>query len=185
MNDAQAREIRTMDEGSREDLADVIQNLFIAELLKPSKEIWIVSPWISDVEIIDNRTGRFLGLLPDAPQRWIRLSEIFTKIIERQGTVRLVTRPNNEKQEYYRNEQFVTQLVQNLTTDGNESRFKFNYSEKLHEKGLLTDKILLSGSMNFTFNGLRKLEEHISVTNDGSDLASASISFQRHWGDND
>ena len=41
-------------------LKELMQNIFVAELLNPSQKlVWIVSPWVSDVPLIDNRGGNF------------------------------------------------------------------------------------------------------------------------------
>ena len=78
------RTIRTSTSAAREELADALQGLFVAELLAPSQPLYIITPWISDVPLIDNRTARFSGLLPDLPQRWIRLSELLLKHMDGQ-----------------------------------------------------------------------------------------------------
>ena len=179
------RTILSMEDGSREDLADAIQNLFISELLKPSSEVWLVSPWVTDVEVIDNRTGNFLGLLPDFPKRWIRLTEVVSEIISRDALVNLVTRPHNRESDNFRNEQFVSQLIARVTTDGNQDRLRTIFSENLHIEGLLTDSIFLSGSMNFTFYGLRKSEELIRITSDENEIANAKLGFRQYWGNDD
>ena len=72
------RSLRTSAFSSRDELADALQALFIGELLSPSTPLWIVTPWISDVVIVDNRAGRFAGLLPDMPTRMIRLADTFS-----------------------------------------------------------------------------------------------------------
>ena len=180
-----SRQILSMENGSREDLADAIQNIFVAELLNPSSEIWLVSPWVSDVNVIDNRTGKFTGLLPDFPQRWIHLTEVLSEIISRKSSVNLVTRPNAKGSDNSRNEQFFTQLTNRVAGDGNQNRLRTVFSSDLHIKGLLTDKIFLSGSMNFTFFGLRKSEELIRISATESEIATASLSFRQYWNSDD
>ena len=36
-------------------IIDLIQSLLVLELIKPSKTIWVGSPWISDIQLFDNR----------------------------------------------------------------------------------------------------------------------------------
>ena len=52
-----ARSLRTTAFASREELADALQCVFVSEVLVPSTPLWIITPWISDVPIIDNRAG--------------------------------------------------------------------------------------------------------------------------------
>jgi hypothetical protein len=40
----------------RQALADVLTSFLLAELLTPSQPLWLISAWISDVEILDNRS---------------------------------------------------------------------------------------------------------------------------------
>ena len=55
---------------------DFLQSLFVAELIRPSRRLWISSPWISDVEIVDNRARQFGTLCPDWPATRIRLTRV-------------------------------------------------------------------------------------------------------------
>ena len=48
----------------RESLADVLATCFISELLVPSKPLWLISAWISDIDVIDNGAGAFESLVP-------------------------------------------------------------------------------------------------------------------------
>ena len=61
---------------------DLLQNIFVAELLSPSSCLWLVSPWVSDIPVIDNRTNGFLSFEP----RWVRslvsLSQVLAKLLE-------------------------------------------------------------------------------------------------------
>lgn len=39
------------------EVLDVLSSLLVAEIAQPSAELWIVSPWITDLDLLDNRTG--------------------------------------------------------------------------------------------------------------------------------
>lgn len=169
------RNLRTSALSSREELADALQTLFIAELLDPSNPLWIVTPWISDVVILDNRAGRFTGLLPDIPQRPIRLAEILQAQLERGGAIVIATRPDDH------NRGFIEHLTARASEGGLDGALTCQYSADLHEKGLLTQHLLLSGSMNLTYNGLRRLEESILVTGDADAVARARHAYEDRW----
>lgn len=170
------RTIRTSASAAREELADALQGLFVAELLAPSQPLWMVTPWISDVPLIDNRTGRFSGLLPDLPQRWIRLSEVLLKHMTRGGTVVIACRPIPH------NKSFSGRLERSCAEHGLVPRLRVRLEEDLHEKGVLTKNLLLSGSMNLTFNGLRRLEESIVISADPNRVARTLLDYQDRWG---
>jgi hypothetical protein len=44
---------------------DLLQSLFAAELISPSRKLWLFFAWISDVEILDNLARQFAVLEPD------------------------------------------------------------------------------------------------------------------------
>ena len=51
----------------------LLQALFSAELLVPSRRLWLVSPWISDIPILDNTAAGFSMLGPLWGRSWVRL----------------------------------------------------------------------------------------------------------------
>ena len=59
-------------------LKELLVNLFIAELIDPSPKVWFVSPWISDLTIIDNSSGSFNSLNPDWNGKKVLLTTILT-----------------------------------------------------------------------------------------------------------
>ena len=61
------REFKTAT-GTPKIIKELLQMIFAAELLKASqKPIWIVSPWLSNGEVFDNRSGYFTEINPDWP----------------------------------------------------------------------------------------------------------------------
>jgi hypothetical protein len=171
-----SRSLRTSAFSSREELADALQALFVAELLAPSKPLWIITPWISDVVVVDNRTGRLTGLLPDMPRRPIRLAETLLSHMQRGGTVVVACRPDDH------NRIFTERLTERAADGGSGDRLICRYAVDLHEKGILTHHLLLSGSMNLTYNGLRRLEESILLTDDNDAVARARHAYEDRWG---
>ena len=62
-------------------LQELLQAIFVSELLVPSQnEIWIVSPWISDIPIIDNSSAGYDIINPDWRGRLIKLSEVLVQM---------------------------------------------------------------------------------------------------------
>lgn len=171
-----SRVVRTSAVASREELADALQNLFLAELLQPSAPLWIVTPWISDVGVIDNRTGAFNGLVSDLPLRPLRLSEVLALQMARGGQVVVGCRPDPH------NVAFIDHLTFAAQTLNARTRFRRRYAEELHEKGILSEHAMLAGSMNLTYNGLRRLEESISITDDADAMARARHAYEDRWG---
>lgn len=78
-----ARTLRRGHTRTSEDLRALLQAVFIGELLAPSQEIWLVSPWVSDIGVVNNTDGAFTGLEPSWGARHVRLSEILLRLAAR------------------------------------------------------------------------------------------------------
>jgi hypothetical protein len=159
------------------ELADALQCVFVSEILVPSTPLWLVTPWISDVPIIDNRSGRFAGLIPALPERWIRLGEIIEQQLTRGGSLVVACRPDDH------NRSFTDQVQRRAREIGRAQRVRVIQAPELHEKGILSATALLSGSMNLTYNGLRKLEEVVHLTDETDAVARARAAYQDRWGE--
>lgn len=170
------RHLRTSAFSSREELIDALQGLFVAELLAPSTPLWLVTPWISDVPLLDNRSGLFAGLLPDLPRRWVRLGELLLQQMARGGTVVIACRPDAH------NHRFTGQFKKRAADLGLDTRLVLRSAVDLHEKGILTSDVLLSGSMNLTYNGLRRLEEAVVLTDNADSVSRARHAYEDRWG---
>ena len=170
------RTLRTTATASREELADALQNVFIAEALRPSRPLWIVTPWISDVPLVDNRPGRFADLLHGLPWRLLRLGELLGHQLLRGGSIVIACRPDSH------NTNFTTVLTRHAEEMSVGQRLRVRFSSELHEKGILTDRLLLSGSMNLTYNGLRHLEESVFLTDSEDTIARTRLEYQERWG---
>ncbi|MBN3959439.1 phospholipase D-like domain-containing protein DpdK [Nostoc sp. NMS8] len=71
---------------SSRQIPDLLQTIFVAELIIPSQCVWLVSPWISDIPVIDNTANTFLCLEPSWSRSRIRLSQVLATLAERGTT---------------------------------------------------------------------------------------------------
>jgi hypothetical protein len=149
-------------------IPDLLQAIFVAELAEPSNCLWIVSPWISDIPLIDNRANAFLTLEPSWPRGKIRLSQVLSVLVDRGATVRVITRPSIPS-----NQSFL-QRVQGLV--------HITETSDLHEKGVLGSQFYLSGSMNFTYLGITLNEEVLHYETNDEVIAEHTIIFTQRWG---
>src|SRR5262245_46950128 len=120
---------------SRNGARELLQIVFAAELLNPSRCLWIVSPWLRDIPVLDNSTGSFLYLCSDFPQTEIRLSRVLRELIQRGTTVVIATRPDAGNQH----------VVEGLRGIGNQNAFHFHERSELHAKGIVGDRYSLIG----------------------------------------
>lgn len=167
------RRLATRGGGATRSLDELIETVLISELIAPSPDLWLLSPWISDIPVVDNRAGEVISLIPWAPARVLRLTEVLVEIARRQCTVRVLVRDDPKNQ----------QVVDRLTASTfEEIPLEVRIVENLHDKGLLTSRVHVQGSMNFTHFGRTVNEEGIVVTSDRDEVARARLSFQERFG---
>jgi len=133
-------------------VADCIGSLFALELLSPSPELYLISPWISDVPLLNNSYGQFRSIAPEMSKRWIGLADLLNMLSERDAKVYLLTRRNQAQ-----NDSFLRKLSPLIIC---------RQSDNLHEKGLITHNFYLRGSMNFTYSGINLNDESVELTTD-------------------
>jgi len=153
-------------------IPDLLQTIFTAELLTPSQCIWLVSPWISDIPIIDNTANTFLCLEPAWSRSRIRLSQIIATLAEQGTTVHIATRPDPHNQTF----------LETLKTRNDGTNCHIHITEELHAKGILGDGYYLAGSMNFTYRGITINEETVTYEISPSIIAEQQVIFSNRWG---
>lgn len=152
-------------------LRELLQMMFVGEMLLAGEKIWIVSPWISNVVLIDNRSGNFDTLNPEWSRREIRLIDVLLALMARGSQVVIVTR-NTET-----NTPFINKLSDMAEQFALESELTIKLQEQLHTKGILLSNSLLIGSMNLTYNGLEMNDEWIQFSIDPEDIAKSRLEF--------
>lgn len=163
----------------------LLQTVFVAEMIHPSTCLWLVSPWISNIEVIDNRTDGFRHLEPQWPLGSVRLSDVLAALVARGTEVHIATRParpwltTNDTGRH--NDRFLDELRHRIAADA-ALHIHREEEKHLHTKGLLGDRFFLSGSMNFTHNGIVVNDEQVRFTTDPSEVAQARIEFRERWG---
>lgn len=163
---------------NRDDIRDLLESLFAAELLNPGQEIWIVSPWVSDIPLLDNRSGAYSGLEPTWAKRFITLAELLAHALKANPAtvIRIVTRPDSTNIRFTERLRFLAEL------DGNGDRLRIdNQRPELHTKGIATHSFALIGSMNLTHNGLSVLEEAIDLNIDPARIAQFLITLKGYY----
>lgn len=171
------RRVRTYGSGPSIEVSDILQSVLVAELLCPSASLWLVSPWISDIPVIDNREGAMSSLGPDWAHRSILLSEVLPLILDAETRVTVVLRGGVD------NVTFQIRLQELAAT--HPRHLRVIETPDVHEKGLVTDHAVVGGSMNFTFSGRsRNLEHVVFDTNmDRVNQLQLELSQEYPWGE--
>ena len=142
-----------------------------AELVEPSRELWLVSPWISDVVVLDNTQGTFDGLFPEDPPRTCTFSQVLALLTERGARLTLVTRPVEHN----------AQFVRNLCRLAGPADVPIVWAQDVHEKTFCGGEWILSGSMNFTVRGMAINDEAMTYVLGGTEAAQARLELARRW----
>lgn len=159
----------------RQSLADALTSCLISEVLVPSRQLWLISGWISDVEVIDNSAGAFSAIAPDWAPGPVRLSAALGWIAQRGGRVLVGMRkhPHN-----YAFAARLKDLEQRFP-----GKIAWGLSEKEHRKCLCGDSFALRGSMNFTYLGLTTNEEQMTLTTFSDDVKRLQMELADSWKD--
>ena len=154
----------------------MLGSLLAAEVLSPGRCLWLVSPWVGDPPVLDNRAGTFAAVEPDWPREVVRLHAVLGSVLRRGGRLVAATKPP-ASQPY--NQGFAS-AVRRWRELGLPAVLR--ESDDLHEKGLLGDGFFLFGSMNFTDTGVERAEELVSLRTDDETLAYHRRALSDRWG---
>lgn len=157
---------------ARNEARELLELMFSAELLVPSSCVWVVSPWLRDVVVIDNRSGAYSSLGADLPRTELRLSRVLAELANRGTQVVIATRPGPDG----------GQVGDGVRARAREDRVRVLTMPELHTKGIVGGRCALVGSMNLTHNGIEQLTELVQFTTDASSVASLRLQFQQHYG---
>ncbi len=164
------RVIKSRAPGSSVQLVGCLASLFAFELLKPGKELYLISPWLSQVPLIDNRFGQFRALASEVGKSELHLGDILGLIAARGTQVRILyRRPANAA---------TSQFLEGIRRVKN---IECRPDPDLHEKGFVTSRFYLRGSMNFTYAGVNIYGESVELTNDETIVWKALQEAKVSW----
>ncbi|WP_030419653.1 phospholipase D-like domain-containing protein DpdK [Streptomyces sp. NRRL F-5065] len=144
----------------------------IAEFIAPSDHLWLVSAWITDVQVLDNSHGAYDALFGGTPPAGCRLSDAVARIAHGGAQVHVVTRDDPH------NEDFLRRLMKAASG----RKLHIVRDPDIHEKTLCGNDWMLSGSMNFTIRGMARNDEKITYRAGSDAAAQARIDLAERWG---
>jgi hypothetical protein len=148
-------------------LLDCLSTLLVLELLHPSSELYLISPWLSDMPLINNKFGQFSAIMGDMKKTDLRLKDVLSGLAERGTAVKIMCRPDQPQ-----TENFLRLLPPEI---------EVQKAITLHEKGLITAAFYLRGSMNFTYSGITLNDENIELSTDPEYVRLALIEARQRW----
>ena len=177
MTIASRRTVRRSSLTSAHEVAELLRMLLVVEVLDPSPCLWLVSPWISDVPVLDNTTLAFANIDEAWGAREVRLTELLHHRLRRDAGVVIATRFSEPA-----NQPFLEALrrVRSSVTDSDLLRIVDD--DLLHEKGIASARFYVSGSLNITWNGIHVLGEKVELSTVPADVQGAVRSFSDRYG---
>lgn len=167
----QSRTVRTRPRNGTA-MVQVLSTVLVSELVQPSKEIWLVSAWVSDVPVVRNDMGAYDDILTDPVGGALKLSDVLARLNQLGARINVAVRDDRH------NEQFLEVLRRRCLPD----RLRIHKSPDLHEKIFTGDDWVLKGSMNFTWNGLNVHEESMEFVADATEAAKHRLELGVRWG---
>jgi hypothetical protein len=152
-------------------LDDGLTTVLAAELLDPSPEVWVVSPWISDVPVLDNTDGGFDVLVGDGQQGAVLLSTVLARMAQSGTHLHVAVRPDDHNAPF----------VERLTRAVDEHRLTVHHAADVHEKTMCGSTWIVGGSMNFTWRGISVNDEVVVIEIDPQLAAQARLELQHRW----
>jgi len=165
------RIIKSRARGSSVQLIDCLSSLLTLELFSPGKELYLISPWLSNVALIDNRHGQFRAIAGEYNKPILYLVDVLRLLAERGTEVRVL---------YLSPAEDLTSIFLRGIQDV--ERIEHRGFRHLHEKGLITSHFYLRGSMNFTYSGINLNQESVELTTDEVVVWQALQEAQVLWG---
>jgi hypothetical protein len=153
---------------------DALAFVFTQELLLPSDHVFVVAPWVSNIPILDNHQGGFTAVNPEWSSTDIYLVDVLTTLATRGAQLHLHVGTDSH------NRFFELKLKEALTDAGVAAQCQWKAHRHLHTKGILTDQVLVSGSMNFTRNGIRLLDESVDICFASEIIGGARAHFESY-----
>lgn len=155
-------------------LRELLETMFASEMLAPGPVVYIFSPWISNIVLIDNRSGNYDSLNPEWGRREVRVTDVLVALMSRGTHVYVATR-NDTK-----NIAFTNALSMATEQNGLEDLLSLYRRNTLHTKGIQLSSSSLMGSMNLTFYGLALNDEHVMFSIDPEDLTRTRLEFSQY-----
>ena len=151
------------------EVADLLESIFTRLALFPDRCVWIVSPWISDISVVDQRFG-VVPNLEGYGRRRLNLFEVLGALATGGTTVVVALRDDRINQRTLRR-------LKALAGDHRlEGRLLVHLTDnKHHDKTMVGDNFVITGSMNFTVSGTAFNDERVGYSTDPGTVAEAQL----------
>jgi phosphatidylserine/phosphatidylglycerophosphate/cardiolipin synthase-like enzyme len=151
------------------EVADLLESVFTRLALFPDRCVWIVSPWISDISVVDQRFG-VVPNLEGYGRRRLTLFEVLGALAKGGTTVVVALRDDKINQ---RTLQRLKALASDHRLEGR--LFVHPTDNNHHDKTMVGDDFVITGSMNFTVSGTAFNDERVEYSTAPGKVAEAQL----------
>ena len=153
-------------------ISDLLTSALLSELCRPSAELWIVSGWITDIPVLDNRHRQYDAVLGDVARSSLLLTEVLAELVERGCDLHVALR------EVDHNRRFVEAVGDRAQAD---RLTVYGSRRPCTRRSWLATNWVMKGSMNFTWNGLQQNEESIDSRVDRQSAGKERLELRTRW----
>lgn len=152
-------------------ISDLLTATLLSELCRPSAELWVVTGWITDIPVLNNRHRQYDAVLGPLARSSVLLSEVLAELAQRGTHIHVAVR------EVDHNVRFVKRIEGRIAS----KELSLYSSPDLHEKIIVGDDWVMKGSMNFTWNGVQVNEENIDFEVNQGTAATQRLELRTRW----
>ena len=145
---------------------DLVASLLALEAAAPSAQLYLFSPWITDLPLLQSARISVGPLFPEAYGD-IWLSTALSRLAERGCHIHIVCRDDQVN-----TEPFLRKLPESV---------EIVRHDHVHIKGLFTRNAMLSGSMNFTYFGLTVNDELLKLETNPIAVHQGLLDAEVYW----
>lgn len=153
------------------ELTDMLEWIWLAELLAPGEELYLLAPMIDNAPLLDNSTGAFDALDPGWGRRSVRLLDLVLRLAASGQRIVLGTRAESRRLD------FLGDLRASVQDHGLENLVQVYELPWLLASGLLTSHGLIRGDLEFSFDAVRLAGTTASFDADPQVLQDVRASF--------
>lgn len=154
------------------ELAELVQWLFLAELLAPGDAVWFSAPTIDNAPILDNDGGAFDTLEPGWGHRSVRLLDVVLRLAAAGKPVSIVSQAKEHPTP------FLEELRAAAEDHGLEEFVRVQVRPWVSSPGILTRHGLLRGALEFGADAIRLVDDVVTFHTAAEDLAAAREAFE-------
>jgi hypothetical protein len=154
---------------------EVLELALASELLDPGDCLWVVSPRLSNVALLDNTTGAFASLCAEFPRTLIPLENILRELAGRGTRLVVVTCPEGGAR------RLISALGGHFGSLAGQ-RLRYLEREELHARGLVGTRFALRGTLNMMDDGAIWLDGPVTFTAEPGDVRELRADFEKEYG---